>query len=107
MAVTIWQNATVKFCDVEVLASGAAVSVAVWKDGNGTVSLRFKSANGDGSWPADDDSYIIANLTKSEPFFVRQLHDGKLLCGNGKDKFYRADTSQPGAASDWKTANII
>ena len=106
MAVTIWQNTDVKFCDVEVLASGAAVSVSVWKSGD-AVSLRCKIANGNGSWPADDDAYKIADLTKSEPFFVRQLRDGKLLIGNGKDKFYRSDTGQPKQASDWKAVNVL
>lgn len=106
MAVTVWQNSTVKFADVELTAAGIAVSCAVWKSGT-DVKLRFKLASGTGAWPADDDSYIIAPLAKSEPFFVRQLSDGALLVGNGKDKFWRADTSQPTKASDWKSVNII
>ena len=108
MAVIIWSDATVKSCALEVLAiSNVGVSVAVWKSSGGVVTLRCKSSDGAGVWPADSTAHIIATLTKSEPFFIRQQRDGRLLVGNGKDTFYGADTGQPTSSSDWAPVNII
>ncbi len=104
MAVTIWESA--KYAVPLVLQSGVAVSVAVVVVGTAT-TLRWKREKPDGTWPTDAQAVTIATLSKAEPFALLQLLDGRVLIGNGIDKFWRTKKSDPKTASDFEVISAI
>ena len=92
MAITIWTSTDVKQASGTRLASGAEVSVALWRQSS-TYTLRFKrSDDGGRTWPSDASATTVATLAGRGVWRVYEL-DGVLYLVSGTALVYESKSS--------------